>query len=320
MSPYTGESHSGVETTWIGLTTVYTASAECRSQYRLNGPSLVAFDPGYGLDIDPSIICAPPAMTTWWEQGRLGRANDQDNTVVSLGPMTCPKDWITVVTSVQDEISTLAMCCPSGYTLANGVENSIIGDCESHIKSGATLTFMSTREGESTSWKEATTTLDASSTIGAIAVVGWNIRATTSSSPSSTAASGTSSTSSTASSTTQSTIPSSTSTSQPTDVGQSAGLSTSTTIGVGVGVALGVIGIAALGVAIFLIRRKKAKTKKAETANTAPAYYEYPGPHSRYHEYPQHQPVHELSPGGIKLEVYDPNYNTQRPPAELHGG
>lgn len=96
-------------------------------------------------------------------------------------------------------------------------------------------------------------------------------------------------------------------------MGQSTGLSTNTTIGIGVGVASGVIGIAALGVAIFLIRRKKTKAKKAEAANTA----YYPGPHPRY---PQHQLVHELSPAGIKPELYDRNYNVQRPPAELYGG
>ncbi|KAF1951066.1 hypothetical protein CC80DRAFT_216566 [Byssothecium circinans] len=66
------ETNSGEVTSWIPLSSVYTPSAGCESIFRLNGPSLVAFDPGYGLDINTAVKCAPSAVTTWWEQARLG--------------------------------------------------------------------------------------------------------------------------------------------------------------------------------------------------------------------------------------------------------
>lgn len=111
-SLYPAETNDGVVTSWIPLTTVYTPPTGCSTQFRLNGPSLVAFDPGYGLDIDSKVICAPPAVTTWWEQGRLGQGAASGHTAASIGPLTCPSSWTTVATSVKDKISTNIMCCP----------------------------------------------------------------------------------------------------------------------------------------------------------------------------------------------------------------
>jgi hypothetical protein len=101
----------GVVTSWVPLTTTFTPSVGCESNFRLNGMSLVAYDPGYGLDIDIKVKCQPPAVTTWWEQGRLGRGNDERHTAASIGPLKCPNAWETVAMSV-DGISTHAMCCP----------------------------------------------------------------------------------------------------------------------------------------------------------------------------------------------------------------
>lgn len=99
-------------TSFVPLTTSFTPSAACSEYFRLNGPSLVAFDPGYGLDIDTDVRCVPSAVTTWWEQGRLG-GNGEGHTAISLGPLVCPHEWHTVVSSTVDQSSTLAMCCPS---------------------------------------------------------------------------------------------------------------------------------------------------------------------------------------------------------------
>lgn len=112
-SLYPAETNSGVVTSWIPLTTVFTPSASCTSQFRLDGPSLVAFDPGYGLDIDSNAECAPPAVTTWWEQGRLGGGDGNGHTAVSIGPLTCPDEWTTVASSTSQGSSTAFMCCPS---------------------------------------------------------------------------------------------------------------------------------------------------------------------------------------------------------------
>lgn len=108
---YPAETSDGTVTSFIPLTTVWPSSSGCASYFRLNGPSLVAWDPGYGLEIDTNVRCAPPAVTTWWEQGALG-GGGSEHTAVSIGPLTCPQDFSTVASSVKDNSSTLAMCCP----------------------------------------------------------------------------------------------------------------------------------------------------------------------------------------------------------------
>lgn len=109
---YPPETDGGTVTSFIPLTTAWASSSGCESYFRLNGPSLMAYDPGYGLEIDKDVRCAPPAVTTWWEQGLLGGGGEY-HTAVSIGPMTCPEAFSTVVTSAKDGTSTLAMCCPS---------------------------------------------------------------------------------------------------------------------------------------------------------------------------------------------------------------
>ncbi|KAI1772811.1 hypothetical protein F4818DRAFT_443695 [Hypoxylon cercidicola] len=108
---YPAVTNNGAVTSFVPLATVFTPSAGCSEYFRLNGPSLVAFDPGYGLDIDTDVRCLPSAVTTWWEQGRLG-GDGEDHTAISLGPLVCPDEWQTVASSVEMS-STLAMCCPS---------------------------------------------------------------------------------------------------------------------------------------------------------------------------------------------------------------
>lgn len=109
---YPAETTDGTVTSFIPLTTAWPSSSGCASIFRLNGPSLVAYDPGYGLDIDTDVMCAPPAVTTWWEQGHLFGGGSR-HTAVSIGPLTCPEDFTTATSSIRDGSSTLAMCCPS---------------------------------------------------------------------------------------------------------------------------------------------------------------------------------------------------------------
>lgn len=109
---YPAVTSNGAVTSFVPLTTTFTPSTGCSEYFRLNGPSLVAFDPGYGLDIDTNVRCLPSAVTTWWEQGRLG-GDDEGHTAISLGPLVCPDEWRTVASSIDDKSSTLAMCCPS---------------------------------------------------------------------------------------------------------------------------------------------------------------------------------------------------------------
>lgn len=98
------DTNNGGITSWIPLTTIFTPSSGCESYFRLNGPSLVAFDPSYGLDINPQVKCAPSAVTTWWEQGRLG-GGLSEHTAVSIQPLTCPDEWSTVAISIINYLS-----------------------------------------------------------------------------------------------------------------------------------------------------------------------------------------------------------------------
>ena len=110
---YPAETNNGVVTSWIPLSTAWPSSSGCADSFRLDGPSLMAFDPGYGLNVNPSVTCEPPEVTTWWEQGLLGGGDSSGHTAVSIGPLVCPESFVTVATSIKNYSSTLAMCCPA---------------------------------------------------------------------------------------------------------------------------------------------------------------------------------------------------------------
>ncbi|KAK2059380.1 hypothetical protein LY76DRAFT_570921 [Colletotrichum caudatum] len=267
---------AGTVTSFIALPTVFTPPSSCSSIYRLNGFSLVAYDPGFGLDIDSRVRCAPAAVTTWWEQGRLGINGGEGHTAVSIGPLTCPDGWNTVATSAKDETSTLAMCCPPDYTLANKISGSVAGDCRSNILTGAVITFASTSVTNTRDWTMATTTVARPIFAGAIAIVGWTFSTTASeTAPPSTlsleetgavttqperpdTASGFPHEATTSEAFTTATSPALTTTTPP----PSAGLPLPTTIGIAVGAGLGAIVLAAL--AFFLWRRKRKQQRRSE--------------------------------------------------------
>ncbi|KAI0418335.1 hypothetical protein F5X98DRAFT_337800 [Xylaria grammica] len=318
---YPAVTSSGVVTSFVPLTTTFTPSAECSGHFRLNGPSLVAFDPGYGLDIDSDVHCLPSAVTTWWEQGRLGD-NSEDHTAISLGPLICPYEWKTVAASARNKLTTLAMCCPSGYYLANGIPGFIVGDCLSEVSSGARLTFASTSAYNSDTWYTRTTSLTRSSTVGAIAVVGWNIKAGT---PTPTPTSTRTKTKTTFSPSTV--ISSSTSTLNPVSLSpatpsspQPSNNSTqrvpNTALGIGLGVGLGVIGVATLLGFVYLMKRQKQRKTTSQVNN-----------HQGNGTVPQQQPPQGLQGDEpVKHELYGSGrYELQggsqsRPPLiELHG-
>ncbi|KAI0147380.1 hypothetical protein GGR57DRAFT_505845 [Xylariaceae sp. FL1272] len=303
---YPAETTDGVVTSFIPLTDIYTPSASCNSIYRQDGPSLIAYDPGYGFEIDDKVDCEPSAVTTWWEQGQFGGGGGKGHTAVSIGPIACPNDWPTVASSVRGS-STLLMCCPSAYSLENGVPGSIQGDCRSEITSGAVLTYAATDGG--VVWSTKTTTLKTSSYAGAIAIVGWNIEETSTSTTtksSSTLSSSTHSTSSDANTTastqsstshTSNTLSTSTripqegnSSSSTPDSTSAASLSPGAKAGIGIGISLGAIGIAALVAALLVSRRRKSKKMS-----------ELPAPQGPVH--PQQWPLFELNQEPRKAEL-----------------
>lgn len=110
QTAYAPETVTGRTTSYMALTTPFIPSApvKCKSAYMWE-ERIVAYDPAYGVSVDSNLVCGPAAFTTWWMQGRLG----DGDTRISIGPLTCPQDWSTVVSSIRSKSSTLQMCCPS---------------------------------------------------------------------------------------------------------------------------------------------------------------------------------------------------------------
>ncbi|KAK5626092.1 hypothetical protein RRF57_001807 [Xylaria bambusicola] len=305
---YPAINSSGTITSFLPLTTIFTPSIECSLYFRLNGPSLVAFDPGYGLDINSSVRCAPSAVTTWWEQGRLGD-NDEDHTALSLGPFTCPYEWSTVVTSVENQSSTHAMCCPSGYYLGNAISGSIVGDCLSSVSSGMTLTYASTSTFISDDWYTETTTLTRSSIVGAIAIVGWNIDLMTPTEPGATTKLTTDSPRPTSTresiAISSSSLDASTSSPSPFS-NNSSHISRGAAAGIGVGVGLGVIGTTSLLLILYVMKKRKRR-------NIAMS----PQDRQDYGSMATQQSLHELYVAPIKHELDNQPPKPHELPGEL---
>lgn len=146
----------------------------------------------------------------------------------------------------------------SGYYLAHGQEGQVVGDCLSDVTSGFSGVWAHTDGGSI--WSVMSTTVSvASSTVGAIAIVGWNIKETAvSTSPPSSNIMPTI-TGGLASSTNPALVQSPADGSTPT-------LATGTAVGIGVGVALGVLGFISLLVSFCLIRRRKHKRERNASA------------------------------------------------------
>lgn len=108
---YPPETHGGVVTSWLPITTAYPTQKGCDQSFWSYVPTVIAgWDPGYGISVDPNLSCLPEAATGWWDQERLGRNTE---TRYSVGPITCPEAFTTATASAQDATSTLIACCPS---------------------------------------------------------------------------------------------------------------------------------------------------------------------------------------------------------------
>ncbi|KAE8346213.1 hypothetical protein BDV24DRAFT_159010 [Aspergillus arachidicola] len=159
-------------TSWLPLTTAWNLPSGCSTNFHIGAAALIAFDPGYGLEGDLLVRCVPHEIAASWEQAALGHPD----TSFSLGPLTCPEYLYTAGISVKDGSSTLAMCCPSGYIHDNAILDAKLNvDCLSIAISNMILTFGSTEPGDLRAWTMVTTTLTTSSTVRAMAVMGWNI-------------------------------------------------------------------------------------------------------------------------------------------------
>ncbi|KAJ5628946.1 hypothetical protein N7490_011174 [Penicillium lividum] len=261
-------------TSFVPLTTVYTFPSSCSTKYRLDGPSLMAFDPAYGIDVQTGVDCVPPAQTTWWESEVVTGTGDY-TTVRSIGPIECPSDWSTLATSIKDSTSTAVMCCPSGYYLYGATAGQLAGACHSNVTSGMTMTYGSTSD-DSASFTMATTTMSSSSTVGAIAIVGWNVQyvvSVTASATSTSTAISTATSTDTSTSTTltdsSTTLSTSSNASETSGSNTGGGLSVGAKTGIGLGVGLGGIGVIAFIAALWIFARRR-KAPKGRTLSELP--------------------------------------------------
>lgn len=108
---YPAETNNGVVTSWIPLSTAWPSSSGCADSFRLDGLSLMAFDPGYSLNVNPSVTCEPPEVTTWWEQGLLGGGDSSGHTAVSIGPLVCPESFLSRI--IQARLSGVSQDYPN---------------------------------------------------------------------------------------------------------------------------------------------------------------------------------------------------------------
>lgn len=131
---YPLETNNGVATSWIPLTTGWSASSDCGFScyllYRSISDNLlssqvylasafVTFDPLEGLAGPGRPPCLPSEISIWktqfttyydW-QDTTPRFGSPDK-IISIMPLRCPDAWSTVATFVKSGSSIQAMCCP----------------------------------------------------------------------------------------------------------------------------------------------------------------------------------------------------------------
>ncbi|KAJ5267552.1 hypothetical protein N7478_010360 [Penicillium angulare] len=240
-STYPPQVTSGYTTTFIPLTTAWTAPEYCSTQYLgMNGTdgdlTYRAFDPFYHQYANTSATCNP---------SQILEPSGDDWT--SLGPFICPGNWTSVAETLTEGSSTQTACCPSDYT-ANVVPNTdgyLDVDCISYAGGDMNLTYAS--YGLPTSNMAFITTFITDGwKLYADPASGWNIGPSTANAT-----------------TTGSTTPTST------DVGKSTSTAGSEhrasgddgagrKAGIAVGVVVGVLAVLAL-FAFFIVRHRRSK-------------------------------------------------------------
>ncbi|KAJ5898513.1 hypothetical protein N7504_008801 [Penicillium tannophilum] len=173
IPPRTGT--AGAVTSFVPLTTVFTANPVCSElfvKFSSNTHGLMGYDPYYGNSIDPHYNCNPSVVSRWFKQSRSGGIKPGE-TGISMGPFSCPLGWSTLASQIKSSSSTLAECCPPSFYLVNNPSGGISGDCVMDVTSGQILSYASQKSGSK--FDTITTTLSHKSTVGAIAITGWNV-------------------------------------------------------------------------------------------------------------------------------------------------
>ncbi|KAI1462566.1 hypothetical protein F4805DRAFT_471858 [Annulohypoxylon moriforme] len=248
------ETNKGTVTSWIPITTAYPHQAGCdKYLWRYVPNTIAAWDPGYGISVQTDATCLPKPVTTWWLQDRLGPIQE---TILSLGPVTCPQDYFTATASAKDASSTFVACCPMNYDFVSAMGPGNTGQCTSDVKKGDVVTFAQ----KDASWKVTSSTATQATTVAAIPVNGWTF-ATPTNSP---ADNDTESCAASVSNALANHLATNTASCDATNGG---GISSGTAAGIGLGAFFGVTGIAALGAGLFMMfrARKAARQRPADT-------------------------------------------------------
>ncbi|KAH8601787.1 hypothetical protein B0O99DRAFT_680907 [Bisporella sp. PMI_857] len=110
------ETNSGTVTSWIPLTTSFSAEPACsKAIYLQRLGNFVAFDPFYVSLSADSTRCLPFEGTLWWNQAGTALNNVGLRQTSSIGPVACPAAFTTAFTLEFSDSSTKVACCPSDY-------------------------------------------------------------------------------------------------------------------------------------------------------------------------------------------------------------
>ncbi|KAH8894374.1 hypothetical protein GQ53DRAFT_763114 [Thozetella sp. PMI_491] len=331
------------------MSTAWPSVSGCdAAMWKFVSTALVAWDPGYGLSVEPSLVCHPPQVTSWWDADRMGV--NTKATAYSLGPVVCPVAYSTVSISENGAGSTMVACCPTGYTFSSlgGFKSAgLVGECISRLSQGQVVSFATRVDND---WVKTTSTVQTGSAAYAVQVNGWLIPAVTPSPtaiPKSLVSSSTDSTRATvdshpvdgsqspgsshsssglggqaatggavsSSGSSTGTVPGATN-GAGSNVGaavettgdSSTGLSTGAKIGIGVGVPIGLLAIAAIFFGLWLSRQNKRKNTVAPIMATPP--YEVHGDH-KFPVFPKKVEELEVPPAQLPTP-----YNTAELPAQ----
>ncbi|KAB5572791.1 hypothetical protein GE09DRAFT_684292 [Coniochaeta sp. 2T2.1] len=283
------ETNAGIVTSWVPITTAYPSVQGCdQLYYSVVANTVAAWDPGYGINVADS-SCLPRAATTWWNQGNLGRNTE---TVMSIGPITCPQAFYTARTSVKDSSSTLVGCCPIGYTFASFLGNGNTGQCVSDLNAGQLITYAA--RNSVGRWVISTQTILDKTTVAGIPINGWQFAQQT----------GTASTACATSTITVAASPNSNITSSDN------GLSSGAKAGIGVGVSLGVIGLLTLLAGIWMMMRARRRDNDYGAAAVAQEHDpRYPAGYGGWAVETAATPVTKLASTTVVASVDGGNYS-----------
>ncbi|KAI1140526.1 hypothetical protein F5Y05DRAFT_320477 [Hypoxylon sp. FL0543] len=289
------ETNRGIVTSWIPITTAYPHQPGCDDYLWKFVPSVIAaWDPGYGVSVKTDATCLPKPVTTWWLQDHFGPIQE---TVLSIGPVTCPQDYYTATASAKDTSSTLVACCPLNYDFVNLMAPGSTGQCTSGVKKGNVVTYA---QSDSV-WKITSSTVTADTTVAAIPVNGWTFAIPTDSS-----AAGASGCDASVSAAPENHA--ATGNASCNAVGGS-GISSGAAAGIGVGVSLGVTGLAALGAGLFMMFRTRKAARKHPPAEAHIAHFANTGGKGMDNSaqvFPTYSPDSRVAPSPSERPQYHP--------------